>query len=672
MTKLSNTKLVLILFLLFSVLFLAVSLKLDIDRLHKEYNLLTKQVYQIEYNWNHHMHEIRNSIIFLHYNNDEINKQIRKNINYLENIQKNSRYPKTSYLISKHLEEYKKVELLTYKFMMSNARIKNSFYILESKLKNLKEYDTTYGQNLVSIVSNLSLYKKSFNNEKKVSISLIDYFKNYPLNNERKFNLNLLHLNMLYKEIPILHELYKSLDDGNINSLYSQMLKTLQKESAYLKKDVKSKFFIILIAYVLSILIIIYFIEKSRRDTVEIIKLQKEKENSLLYDKLTGMKNRNAFILNVKDEKYVVILFDIIGFSKINSFIGYAGADKILKEFALFLKNNYLDVYRVSGDHFAVVHEKNSLENVVNELKELLVSFDKQKFFYNGIEVPIHINVGISNKMYYLKNAEIAISKNKDKFKRICIYDESMSEEEELTNNFKMLTKIKKAIENDNIKPYFQPIVDLKTKQFIKYEALVRLIDEDKVIVPYFFLDLAKKSKLYPDITKIVIKKSVDFIKKHNKEVSINLSYLDISDVSTMTCLKELLSQNKDIASLITFEILESEEIDNYEMVFDFSKEIRVFGCKLAIDDFGSGYSNFTQLFNIKPDIVKIDGSLIKDIHINKDSKNIVETIVSLASKANIKTVAEFVDSKEVDEVICDLNIDYGQGFYYSRPKDLI
>lgn len=672
MLKLSNTKVVLTLLILFSVLLLAVTLKLDIDRFNKDYNFLTKQIYQVEYNWHLHMDEIRNSIIFLHYNNDQINHRISKNKNFLTTFPKNENYPQINYLINQYINEYRKVELLTHKFMRSNARVKNSFYILENKLKNLKDYDDTYGQNLVTIVSNLLVLKKSYDTESKISLDLYNYFKDYPLNVEKNYSLNFLHINMLYSEIPKLQNLYQELENGKVNVLYEKLLKTLEQEAEYLKKDIKSKFFIILIAYILSILIIIYFIEKSKRDTVKILDLQKEKEKSLLFDKLTGLKNRTSFILNVKEKDCIVILFDIVEFSKVNSFIGYVGADEILKNMASFLNNNYSEVYRVSADHFAVVHENRSLDSVVRELDEFLILFDNHKFSYNGIEVPIHINIGISTKMYYLKNAEIAISKNKDKFKRICVYEDSMSEEEELSNNFKMLSKIKKAIESDNIKPFFQPIVDLKTKEFVKYEALVRLIDEDKVIVPYFFLDLAKKSKLYPSITKIVIKKSVDFIRKYQKEVSINLSYLDISDIATMDYLKELLEENKEIASFITFEILESEEIDNYQMIFNFSKEIRVYGCKIAIDDFGSGYSNFTQLFNIKPDIVKIDGSLIKEININEDSRNIVETIVSLTSKANIKTVAEFVDSEEVDKVIHDLKIDYGQGYYYSTPKNLI
>ncbi len=114
--------------------------------------------------------------------------------------------------------------------------------------------------------------------------------------------------------------------------------------------------------------------------------------------------------------------------------------------------------------------------------------------------------------------------------------------------------------------------------------------------------------------------------------------------------------------------MLESDEIDSYEYI----EKIKSYGCKLAIDDFGSGYSNFTQLFNMKPNIVKIDGSLIKDINTNQNSKNIVEAIINLSKKSGIQTVAEFIDNKEVEQTVLNLGADLAQGFYYAKPEDLL
>lgn len=139
-----------------------------------------------------------------------------------------------------------------------------------------------------------------------------------------------------------------------------------------------------------------------------------------------------------------------------------------------------------------------------------------------------------------------------------------------------------------------------------------------------------------------------------------------------MDYISVVLKENQDIASYITFELLESDEIENYEEIMEFIKIIKSNGCKLAIDDFGSGYSNFNHLFNMKPDILKLDGTLIKDINTNKNSKNIVKAMVMLAKESGIQTIAEFVDNQDVDELITNIGLDFGQGYYYSPPQDLL
>lgn len=213
---------------------------------------------------------------------------------------------------------------------------------------------------------------------------------------------------------------------------------------------------------------------------------------------------------------------------------------------------------------------------------------------------------------------------------------------------------------------------EVTLKNFSMLAKMKQVIENDKAISPFFFLDITKKSKLYSEITKIVIKKSIVFINQRKKAVSINLSYQDITDKNTLDYIYTTLAHNEEIASYITFEMLESGEIDSYEYIYEFIEKIKSYGCKLAIDDFGSGYSNFIQLFNMEPDIVKIDGSLIKDINTNQNSKNIVEAIINLSKKSGIQTVAEFIDNKEVEQTVLNLGADLAQGFYYAKPEDLL
>ncbi len=122
---------------------------------------------------------------------------------------------------------------------------------------------------------------------------------------------------------------------------------------------------------------------------------------------------------------------------------------------------------------------------------------------------------------------------------------------------------------------------------------------------------------------------------------------------------------------LITIEILETEEFKDYDVVYNFCRKIRTYGIKIALDDFGSGYSNFTHILNLPIDFIKIDASLISNIDRDEHSQIMVETIVGLAHKINVKTIAEFVSSKEILTTVKKLKVDYAQGYYIGKPEDI-
>ncbi len=411
-----------------------------------------------------------------------------------------------------------------------------------------------------------------------------------------------------------------------------------------------------------------------RVDITKVVQYQEEKEFLLSYDELTKLKGRNALNNELKDKKGTLLLIDIIDFKKLNSLLTYEGADEILKSVANLLKEESKFAYRLYGDIFAIFYENKTIDQVNTKAINLMLKFESHKFIYDNFEVPVSINIGVSDSVPYILTAEEAISKNKNSYDKIARYNHDINKKTSDLKNFDMLLKIKDALENDRILPYFQAIVSLETKKIVKYESLVRLIDEkeNKIVSPYEFLEISKKSKMYSDITKNVLRKSIEFLKSTNIPISINISFEDIINNDVLNYITFLLQVNENIANLITFEILESSEIKDYEQINSFIKLVRKYNCQIAIDDFGSGYSNYTQLLNMKPDIVKIDGSLIKNIDKDMNSRNIVESILSLTKKSQIKTVAEFIDNEKVHNVVKELGIDYGQGFYYAKPEDLI
>jgi len=250
------------------------------------------------------------------------------------------------------------------------------------------------------------------------------------------------------------------------------------------------------------------------------------------------------------------------------------------------------------------------------------------------------------------------------------IYSDEYNLDQEYQNDMKWTKIIKKAIETQNVVPYYQPIVNAD-KEIIKYECLMRIIEDDKVHSPYLFLDIAKKVKFYPQLTKIIIMAAFKKAKESNIVININLSIQDIVNKDIVKMIEdELIKEN--IAHLITFEILESESITDYEKVVSFINIVIKLGCRIAIDDFGSGYSNFGYLLRLKPEYIKIDGSLVKNIHTDKNSYLITKTINDFAHSLGMRTVAEYVHCEEVFKLLQEIGVDQYQGFYFYEPLENI
>ncbi|MBI3873741.1 MAG: EAL domain-containing protein [Arcobacter sp.] len=205
-----------------------------------------------------------------------------------------------------------------------------------------------------------------------------------------------------------------------------------------------------------------------------------------------------------------------------------------------------------------------------------------------------------------------------------------------------------------------------------KYEALIRYIDDNgDVIPPYKFLPVAKKAKLSSKILKLMMHECLDFIKLKQKIVAVNISFDDIRNKDTMEYILHLLEENKEVSSSLHFELLETEEIEDFGLVRKFIEMVHKYGCKVGVDDFGAGYSNFNMLEALKVDFIKIDGSLIKSINTDINQEIIVDTIASYAKRTGVETVAEFVSSKGIYDKIKFLGINYAQGWHFGQAVSI-
>lgn len=419
---------------------------------------------------------------------------------------------------------------------------------------------------------------------------------------------------------------------------------------------------------------------------VDMKKLLQVMNQSLLYhelkelytDGLTKLGNRNLLKKDLESTpKDVMALINIDKFSTINDLYGEENGDKILKEFARQLKKSFdpadYQLYRLEADKFAVIAR--DFNKDVEQFKQECIDFsdviDTLYLNIEGTEVDINITIGIAKSEHgdaYVHTQRM-ISYARKKFEKVMIYDESFNIKESFQENIIWVKKIKNALENDQFQAYFQPIVNTKTQEVYKYEALIRYMEEDGTAVsPFAFLEIAKKAKLYSHIIRVMLKKTLELIKSKNVRVSVNISYDDIASDTTFEFIKKLLEENKEYTNKLEFEILESEAIEDFQKVKEFMDMIRSFGCKMGVDDFGAGYANFNMLVSLKVDFVKIDGSLIKDISKDKNLETIVGTIVDFSHKIGFETVAEFVSDEDVFNKVKTLDVDYCQGYYFNPP----
>jgi len=413
-----------------------------------------------------------------------------------------------------------------------------------------------------------------------------------------------------------------------------------------------------------------YLEEKVNEKTLEL-------RAQLYIDTLTGLPNRFSMFQDIMEiDDGAVVIINIDDFKEINDFFGHVAGDIVLKKFSNRLKNmfkesGFIRVKRLSGDEFALLFvNKPPLEEFIKTAYKLISDVEKMIFLHDNNEIGIRVTVGGAYQLDGgLEKADIALKSAKKQQKSFLLYDEKLNIEDQYRENMEWVKKLKKAIDNDKIIPYYQPIYDNLTDKIVSFECLVRLIDDKgKAVSPYLFLNAAKKSRLYKTLTKIMIEKSCVHFADLEYDFSINISVEDILDADIVEYIKAKIAQY-NVANKIIFEILESDGIENYEEVSIFTQEMKKLGCRIAIDDFGSGYSNFEHLLKLNIDYIKIDGTLIKNIDKDISAQIIVETIVDFAKRLNISTVAEFVHNEDVYEKVKELNVNRTQGYFLSEPR---
>lgn len=641
--------------------------------------------------------ELSNHSLLLYRNYTEINKLIRTQENYLEkNIVSDVVLAERHLKTKKRLQEYQTIFYQKKKnieqFKILNSEIRKTFFELNKFLTKEKSYLFYKQPRLFSLLMEVNsltylcrtacsskVHDDLSEKSKQLStLPVADKKAKYIRKTFMSYSSKLISFNQQYQT------LYKKLTGKASEKKLQQIVDVFRKEKEDYGKilPVFSVFFMLGLSTAVGFLI--YFMLYSEKDKRELARLQKKLEYIAYYNPLTSLRNRNALKMELSRwKKPACLLINIDGFKHINDFYGISAGDSILKNYSRFLENVVPDIcpralaYHLGADEFAVIFDEVYVpdSNFDKQIAEMILhTTQTNKFYYNEIEIPIRVSIGISKGDQLLEKADMVLKYIKKQTRLPYLeYQEGLNLQFVIESNLKTVQLIKDSLELDRLVPFFQPIIDNETEEVYRYECLARIEKQNGTYsLPADFFKIVKETHYYREITIRMIEKSIEKFYDLEMSFSVNISVEDIMDYQINQYIEDLFSRYPGVAEQLTFEILESEQIHDYKRVEYFMNRMKNYGCTFAIDDFGSGYSSFSHLLGLHVDYLKIDGSLIRNIHIDDNAYLVVKMIVEFSNITGMKTIAEHVHSQEVYNMVKEMGINYSQGFYFRKPEPVL
>ncbi len=391
-------------------------------------------------------------------------------------------------------------------------------------------------------------------------------------------------------------------------------------------------------------------------------------------DTLTGLPNTQSLseLLHQAPSSSVLILLNLNNLGLINARYGVAVGDKLLQAFAQTLRQlaGACRLFRGSADQFILLYDE--LATPEAELQRLRTHFFSQPVLLDTLNFHLTFNAGVAEGgQDLLRRAMVALKRARNRGKNSThIYDPETDEPARLqqVDYIAWNLRLHEALRDGGIRAWFQGIRDNRDGVIRKWEALVRLEHGGEVFAPGQFLTVAELSGLMPAITREVVKQAVAQLTRVRGAISINITETDLE----LGYLPEFLAQTIQAADVepnrLILEIHEGVSSGSKQAYVEQLQHLKRCGYQLAIDDFGTEYSNFERILELEIDMIKIDAKYIRNIHHDVTSYEIVRAIVFFARNAGIRTAAEFVHSKDVQVVIEFLGIDESQGFLFSEP----
>ncbi|MEZ9581886.1 EAL domain-containing protein [Vibrio cyclitrophicus] len=409
-------------------------------------------------------------------------------------------------------------------------------------------------------------------------------------------------------------------------------------------------------------------------------------------DRRTGLPNRSVLreALSTMSFDSHLLTLKVTTFGQINEKYGYRVGDKLLHDLSEYLQKALLkffdescQLYSIGIGEWAVVFDSwASQEQIHQRFSEFADQTEHVNFEPMGLPdidyLSVSVCAGVASRRDFpttsiddllLKAIEArrsAVSQNKHLVSAKALIQLEKHRQEQLG----WLSCVSRAVLNQNIVACSQPIVSAHSHQVESYECLVRIEEDGQLIAPGKFLPIIEGTHLYTRLSRQMITRTFDFMSQRTDSFSINLAPQDFSNEKTILHLEQAIKKISH-PQRIGLEVLETEQIQDYGRLIEVCNHFRDLGVNIIVDDFGSGYSNIDEILKLEPQVIKLDGSLIRNIDKDKKQRKIAQQLVSLCHILNAKTVAEFVHNEQVCRIAEDMGVDYLQGYHFGEPKRL-
>ncbi|QEN04332.1 EAL domain-containing protein [Thiospirochaeta perfilievii] len=411
------------------------------------------------------------------------------------------------------------------------------------------------------------------------------------------------------------------------------------------------------------------------------------------HDHLTHLYNRKYAIEKIEKHLFSninasLIVFDIDNFNFINENYGNNTGDVVLQRSAGFFKNSLDKDYnkryvlaRFGENKFIIF-----LDEVFPQEAKLFANNLRDDFFklnFESIGIHISISAGIVSSPDNGKNIDqllnalddsLFIAKSKGK-NRCYLYENRDQNLSERSMQYNQRERILKALKEDRFEPWYQPIYNFKEGKIHHFEILARMRNEEGAIVlPGAFISAAESLNLIGKIDKVIAEKAMKKLKilndnGYNVTFALNLSGKEIEDLDQLEEIKSLIGRIGVLPKSLIFEITETAAIKDINRAIVFIKELKNMGCSFSLDDFGVGFTSFSYLRDLDVDYIKIDGAFVKQVYENKYDQAIVKAMTAVAKGFDIQTIAEFVESDTIMNILEGMSVDYAQGYFIGKPN---